>query len=71
MSTTGTVQYFDVKKGFGFIAPDTGGEAVFVHFSAVQMEGFKKLKKGQQVRFVPAQGEKGAYATDVEVLAHD
>ncbi len=48
---TGTVKWFNAEKGFGFIANDNGGEDVFVHFSAIQSDGFKTLDEGQKVSF--------------------
>lgn len=47
----GTVKWFNEKKGYGFIANDEGGDDVFVHFSAIECEGFKTLKEGQKVTF--------------------
>ena len=48
---TGTVKWFNDEKGYGFLSCDEGGEDVFVHFSAIQAEGFRTLKEGQQVSF--------------------
>lgn len=47
----GTVKWFNAEKGYGFIAGDEGGEDVFVHFSAIQMEGYRRLKEGQKVSY--------------------
>src|SRR5215467_6044764 len=53
---TGTVKWFNDAKGYGFITPDDGGEDLFAHFSAIQMNGFKTLKEGQKVAFEVVQG---------------
>lgn len=64
----GTVKWFNATKGYGFIGRDNG-EDVFVHFSAVQMEGYKRLEQGQQVEFSIEQGPKGLQAADVTLVA--
>jgi cold shock protein len=61
----GTVKWFNADKGFGFIQPDEGGEDLFVHFSAIQMDGYKALDEGQKVAFEVTQGQKGPQASDV------
>lgn len=61
----GTVKWFNDAKGFGFITPDGGGEDLFVHFSAINMEGFKTLKEGQKIRYQETQGLKGKQAVNI------
>ena len=61
---TGTVKWFNEAKGFGFISQQ-GGEDVFVHFSAIQGEGFRTLAEGDRVEFEVTQGPKGLQASNV------
>ncbi|KIL45276.1 cold-shock protein [Jeotgalibacillus soli] len=61
----GTVKWFNAEKGFGFIERE-GGDDVFVHFSAIQSEGFKSLDEGQKVTFDVEQGPRGAQAANVQ-----
>lgn len=63
----GTVKWFNATKGYGFIGRD-GGEDVFVHFSAINMEGYRRLKEGQQVEFSIEVGPKGEQAANVNVV---
>jgi CspA family cold shock protein len=63
----GTVKWFNAKKGYGFITPSEG-EEVFVHFSAIQMDGYKELKDGQHVEFDEANTVKGIQAVNVRVI---
>ncbi len=61
----GSVKWFNDAKGFGFITQDDGGEDVFCHHTAIQMEGFKTLKEGQKVEFEVTRGPKGLQAQNV------
>lgn len=61
----GKVKWFNETKGFGFIEPEGGGKDVFVHYSAIQDQGFKTLREGQQVSFEVTDGPKGPQAINV------
>ncbi len=64
---TGTVKWFSTDKGFGFIETSEGND-VFVHFSAIQADGFKNLEEGQKVEFDVVQGQRGLQAENVVVV---
>ena len=64
---TGTVKWFNAKKGYGFIS-DGNGDDIFVHFSALNMSGFKVLEEGDKVEFEVIEGEKGPQAANVTKL---
>lgn len=64
----GTVKWFNPEKGFGFIQQDNGGADVFVHYSQIQMDGYRSLDEGQRVAFNTQQGKKGIEAQDVTPL---
>jgi CspA family cold shock protein len=61
----GTVKWFNADKGFGFIAPSDGSADVFVHFTAIQAQGYRTLEEDQQVEFEVTQGQKGLQAANV------
>jgi CspA family cold shock protein len=65
---TGVVKWFSDEKGFGFITPDDGGADAFVHFSAIQADGFRTLAEGAKVEFELGQGQKGPQAQNVRVI---
>ena len=65
---TGTVKWFNSNKGFGFISRESGNE-IFVHFSAIQGEGFRSLQEGQKVEFTVVEGDKGPHAQDVAAIS--
>lgn len=67
-AATGTVNWFNEAKGFGFIKPDGGGSDVFVHFSEIRTEGRKTLAQNQRVSFDIIQGTKGPTAKDVTII---
>lgn len=62
---TGTVKWFNNAKGYGFILADQGNEDLFAHYSAIQMDGYKTLKAGQQVSFEITKGDKGLHAINI------
>ncbi len=65
MSTTGTVKFFNVSKGFGFISPDGGGKDVFVHATAVERAGMRALSEGQRVSFEVEPDARGSKAVNL------
>ena len=65
---TGTVKWFNAEKGYGFIAQADGGPDVFVHYSAIQTNGYKSLDENQKVEFDVTQGNKGPQADNVRPL---
>lgn len=66
----GTVKWFNAAKGYGFIGQE-GGEDVFVHYSAIQTDGFRRLDRGQEVEFTIEEGPKGLQAGQVYLLVSD
>ena len=66
--STGTVKWFNDSKGFGFITPDDGGKDLFVHFSAIQSNGFKTLEENQKVSYAVTSGPKGDQATNIQSI---
>ena len=66
---TGTVKWFSNVKGYGFLESESTGEAeIFVHFSAVEMDGYRKLSSGQAVQFELVEGDKGPSASNVMIV---
>jgi CspA family cold shock protein len=62
---TGTVKWFNNAKGYGFIRSDKGDEDIFVHYSTIEMEGYRSLKAGQEVEFEVCEGPKGLHASQI------
>ncbi|HEV2282777.1 MAG TPA: cold-shock protein [bacterium] len=65
---TGTVKWFNGEKGYGFITPEDGTKDLFVHFSAIQGDGYRTLNEGQKVEYEATQGQKGPQASNVRVV---
>ncbi len=68
---TGTVKWFNNAKGYGFILPTDSQEDVFAHYSAINMEGYRTLKAGQQVIFELEDGAKGKHASNIQLTQTD
>jgi cold shock protein len=66
---TGVVKWFNNAKGYGFVTPDDGEQDVFVHFSAIEMDGYRTLKEGQRVEFEVEFGPKGLHAQHLHAAA--
>ncbi|GAA1859859.1 cold-shock protein [Myceligenerans crystallogenes] len=64
----GTVKWFNAEKGYGFITPTAGGQDLFVHYSAIQVDGYRTLDEGQAVEYEVGQGQKGPQAEMVRPL---
>ena len=66
--STGIVKWFNNAKGYGFVTPDDGEQDVFIHFSAIEMDGYKTIKEGQKVEFDVSEGPKGLHAAHVQMV---
>ena len=65
--TTGTVKWFNNAKGYGFAVPESGGDDIFVHYSSIQMDGYRTLRAGQPISFDIKEGPKGLHAVNIRV----
>jgi CspA family cold shock protein len=63
---TGVVKWFNNAKGYGFVTPDNGEKDIFVHFSAIEMDGYRTLKEGDRVEFEIGEGPKGLHALKIQ-----
>ena len=68
---TGKVKWFNNAKGYGFILPEVGGEDLFVHYSSIEMDGYKTLRAGQDVEFEVHEGPKGLHAVNIRAVGAD
>ncbi len=66
---TGIVKWFNNAKGYGFVTPDEGDQDIFVHFSAITMDGYRTLKEGQRVQFDVEEGPKGLHAHNLQCVS--
>ncbi len=66
---TGQVKWFNNAKGYGFILPDDGGDDLFAHYSAIEMDGYRTLKAGQSVEYETREGPKGQHAVNIRCAA--
>lgn len=64
----GSVKWFNAEKGYGFVAQDDGGADVFVHYSAIEAQGYRSLEEGQRIEFEVTQGPKGPQAENVRLV---
>lgn len=68
---TGTVKWFNNAKGFGFVRPSGGGDDIFVHYSTIQMDGYRTLKAGQKVNYTTTPGPKGLHVSVITPVTED
>ena len=64
---TGTVKWFNNAKGYGFLVPESGGDDIFIHYSSIQMDGYRTLRAGQPVSFDIEEGPKGLHAVNIHL----
>lgn len=64
---TGTVKWFNNAKGYGFVVPESGGDDIFVHYSSIEMDGYRTLRAGQPISFEIKEGPKGLHAVNIRV----
>lgn len=64
---TGTVKWFNNAKGYGFVVPESGGDDIFVHYSSIQMDGYRTLRAGQPITFDVQEGPKGLHAVNIRL----